>query len=825
MLEHYFRMALRGFARHKLYSVINIVGLGVALTCAILIVLFVKDQLSYDSWIPGTRNLYRLEVTFHIPGQAPFALSACPFPVLTAAGREIPQVKAVVHVVAEDMTVSAGERQFPETVTVADPNFFRVIKLPLLEGDPSRVLAQPESIVLSQHEAHKYFGDADPVGKTLRVSGVRDKCQQTDSACYSEAHLLTVTGVLRNLPHETQLVADFVIPNTSRADELAQMDKDDGWLDANGDYAYVDLAPGARPRAVVRSVEALVDRSVDRRQFGLDRPASQVMQFDLTPFRAVHLTGGKLGGMTPTASRAMVIGLALVAVLIVLVASFNFMNLATARATLRAREVALRKLTGARRRQLAAQFLGEAVLTTLVALAAALSAVEVVLPAYARFLGEPIVLHYLADWELIIALVGGAVVVGLLSGFYPAVVLSGFRPATALRGGGPAPGGTGLLRSSLVVCQFAVSIGLAVAAIVVFRQVEFARSTDWGFARDNIIVVRGIGNVGLATREALQRVLSSGPGIVGAALSTVAPFDLDDVRNMSVRPQGSTGAIAAQWIDITPEFPGLYSMRLLAGRFLSRSHGRDISADWADKGVLVNLEMAHRMGLTPEQAVGKGFEVPGVSLKMPMRIVGIVANAMYYDPRSPARATVYVVDPSRYLSLSVKVRADQLPAAESYIDRTLRSLAPGTALTRYFLSDSFAELFRPDEKEGEMFAAFAGVAVLIACLGLFGIVVFTAARSTKEIGIRKISGARTFDIVRLMLWRISVPVLAANLIAWPAAYFYLRHWLESYVHRISLSPSYFLAAGGAALLIAWATVYTNTLLLARGSPVRALRYE
>lgn len=825
MLGHYLRLAARGFAHHRLYSLINIVGLAIALTCAILIVLFVRDELSYDAWIPGTRNLYRLEVTFHIPGQAPFALSVCPFPVLTAAGKEIPQVKAVTHVVVEGMTVSAGDRQFPEEVTVADPNFLQVIRLPLLEGDSSRALAQPESIVLSQHEARKYFGDADPIGKTLRVSGVRDKCEQTDAACYSESHVLTVTGVLRELPHNTQLVADFVIPNTSRADEMAQMDKDSGWLDANGDYAYMDLVPGARPEAVIRSVEELVDRSVDRRQFGLDRPASQVMRFDLTPFRAVHLKGGRIGGMTPPGSRALVIGFTLVAGLIVLVASFNFMNLATARASLRAREIALRKLSGAKRRQLAAQFLGEAVLTTLLALAVALAAVEVVLPPYARFLGDPIYLHYLADWELVASLVAGTVVVGLLSGFYPALVLSGFRPATALRGSGPTPGGTGLLRSSLVVGQFAVSIGLAVAAIVVFRQIQFARATDWGFASKNMIVVRGIGNVALATREGLQRVLNNGPGIVGAALSTVVPFDLDDVRNMAVRPLGSAGTIAAQWVDITPEFPELYSMRLLAGRFLSRAHGRDVSADWADKAVLINLEMAYRMGLTPQQAIGKRFEVPGVSLSLPMRIVGVVANAMYYDPRSAARATVYVVDPTRYLSLSVRVRADQLPAAESYIDRTLRSLAPGVALTRYFLSDSFEGLFLRDEKQGEMFAAFAGVAVLIACLGLFGIVVFTAARSTKEIGVRKISGARSLDILRLMLWRISVPVLVANLIAWPVAYVYLRHWLDSYVHRIPLSPLYFLTAGLGALVIAWATVYVNTLHLARTSPVHALRYE
>ncbi|HXR93866.1 MAG TPA: FtsX-like permease family protein, partial [Steroidobacteraceae bacterium] len=524
-------------------------------------------------------------------------------------------------------------------------------------------------------------------------------------------------------------------------------------------------------------------------------------------------------------SRTIVLGFALVAALIVLVASFNFMNLATARATLRAREIAVRKLTGAKRRQLMAQFLGEAVLTALISLIVALSAVEVVLPAYSRFLGDTAALHYIADWRLIAALIGGTIVVGLLSGLYPSLVLSGFRPAAALKTGGAGTSGSGLMRSSLVVGQFAVSIGLAVAAMVVFQQVQFARARDWGVDSRNMIVIAGIGNLPLAARERLQQVLNGGPGIVGAALSSAVPFSPNDIGNMAVRPLGSTGTIETQWIDITPEFPDLYSMRLLAGRFLSQSRGSDTSADWADKSVLINLEMARRMGLTPEQAVGKGFEVRGINLKIPMRIAGVVANGLYYDPRSPARATLYLVDPSRYLSLSVKVRAGQLPEAETYIDHTLRSVAPGVALTRYFLSDSFEGMFRPDEKQGEMFAAFAGIAVLIACLGLFGLVVFTAERSTKEIGIRKVSGARTFDVLRLMLWRISVPVLVANLVAWPAAYAYLRHWLEGYAYRISLSPVYFLAAGGAALLIAWTTVYVNTWMLARTSPVHALRYE
>jgi putative ABC transport system permease protein len=825
MLKHCLRMALRGFVRHKLYSFINIIGLTVALTCAILILLFVRDQLSYDGWIPGSLNLYRLEVTFHAPGQPPLALALCPFPVLTAVGKQIPQVAAVTHVVLEKMTVSAGGRWFAERVTVVDPDFFRLIKLPLLEGSAAQVLAQPESIVLSQHAARKYFGDVDPVGKTVRVSGVWDKCQPGDLACYRQSHVLTVTGVLRDLPYNTQLVADFVMPNTSQADLMSPMYKEGGWTNGNGVSGYVELAPGADRSAVLRSVAALIDRSVDRKGFGLPMKASRFEQFDLTPFREVHLTSDKLGDMTPPGSRTIVFGFTLVAALIVVIACFNFMNLATARASLRAREIALRKLTGASRRHLVAQFLGEALLTAVISLALALSLVEVVLPVYDGFLGNPLALHYLSDWKLLAALAGGTVAVGFLSGLYPALVLSGFRPAAVLKAGGAGSSGSGALRSALVVGQFAVSIALAVATLVMFRQVQFSHGRDGGFDRRNMIVIRGLGNVAPAERGGLQRLLNGGPGIIGAALSNVVPFNPDDVRTMAVQPQGSTSTIDAQWIEFTPEFQNLYSMRLLAGRLLSNAHGRDVAADWADKNVLVNLEMAHRMGLTPDEAVGKRFELPGISLATPMKIVGVVDNAMYYDPRSPARASVYLVNPTDYLTLSVKVRGGELRAAEAYIDHTLRSFAPGAALSRYFLSNSFEGLFRADEKQDAMFAAFAGIAVLIASLGLFGLAVFTAERRTKEIGVRKVSGARTADIMKLMLWRISIPVLAANVVAWPLAYYYLQQWLGHYAYRISLSPAYFLAAGTGALLIAWATVYANTLRLARTNPVHSLRYE
>jgi len=816
MLKHYLRMALRGFVRHRLYSFINVAGLSIALACAILILLFVRDQVSYDDWIPDTQNLYRLQVTWYEQGGRLLATALSPFPVLNAMKAEIPGVAAVTHVVPEQMTVGSGDHQFLRTVTVVSPNFFQVIRLPLVAGDPATVLTEPESIVLSQSMARAYFGRSHPVGQFLEVSGVAPfECKPDDNACFAATHTLRVTGVMRDLPHNTQLVADFVMPNTARADQLTPAEKEGAWTGTLGNISYIKLAPGTKQEKVLQELRPILDRSVKTGSSSLT--GSQLEHYSLTRFRDVHLTSGKFGELKPTGSRATVYGFALIALLIVLVACCNFMNLATARATLRAREIGLRKVVGAKRRELVVQFLVEAVSTTLLALAIALSLVEILLPFCRRFLDEPIGTHYLNDWKLLGATIVGAVVVGLLSGAYPAIVLSGFRPVSTLKSSGAPHSSSGLLRSALVVGQFVVSIGLGIAVAVILRQIHFGRTLDLGFDRSDMVVIKSAGGISADARVRLARVLRSGPGIAGAALSNVVPFDTGWAFNEIVHVQGDVTSVTAHVVMISPEFPSLYGMRLLAGRLLSADRGQDMQGE----SVLINAATARRFGFTVVQAVGKTIDLGGSHL----RVVGVLNDAMKEGLRSAVWPVVYMVDTKDCILLSVRVRPNRLPEALSFIDHTWRSFAPTAAMQRYFMSDAFDDLFTSDDRQGMMLVAFVTIAIVIASLGLFGLVVFTTERRTKEVGIRKVSGARTGDIVRLMLWRISVPVLLANVIAWPLAYVYLHRWLEGYAYRISLNPLYFLGAGAAALLIAWGTVYANTLRLARTSPIHALRYE
>lgn len=827
MLRHHLITALRSLAYHRLYSIINIAGLSIGLAAAVLIVLYVRDELSYDDWIPGTANLYRLEATFHIPGTDPAPFAMASYPVVTAIRGQIPQVRAAIHVHPESMTVGLGDRQFRETVTFVDPDFFQVIRLPLADGDPARVLAEPESVVLSQSTARKLFGSLDPIGRTLTLApDSHSSCDSNDAACLSMVYTVTVTGVVRDLPHNTQFVMDMVVPSNSRADSMPAFEKANDWTSLDGNFGYLELTPGADPAAVVSAVKSILDRSFDPRKLGVNLPMSEFEQYRLTPLRETHLTSDQFRGMTPGGSWTTVYGLSAIALLIVIIACCNFTNLATARATLRAREIAVRKLGGAKRWELIVQLLIEAVLFSVASLVIALALVEIALPPYSRFLGRPIALHYLADWPLLAALVAASMAVGVASGMYPAVVLSRFRPALSLRSRPDGFGSPGMLRAALVIVQFAISIGLGIIALVVVRQVEFARQVDLGFDRDGVVIVRGIGGLTPSTRDSLASALRANPQIAAVSYSNAVPFELSYVDNDQIRTSGGPVAVAAQVINIDPEFASLYGMKVLAGRFLSEQRGEDLTTRRATvRNMLINATGARRLGFSPEQAVGQSVSVGG---RYTGRIVGVLNDTKLQGMRSPVPPELFYFDQADAHAMrlmSLRIRGELAPQTLSFIDRTWRSFVSGAAIDRYYLSEAFDTLFQPDQKQGQILGLFVGIAMVIACLGVIGLAVFTAERRTKEIGVRKIAGARTQAIVSLMLWRISVPVLIANLIAWPLAYSYLNRWLEGYAYRISLSPAYFLAGGAVALLAAWTAVFAHTLRLARTSPIHALRYE
>ncbi|HMH64936.1 MAG TPA: ABC transporter permease [Rhizomicrobium sp.] len=824
MFRNYLVIALRNIIRHKLYSFINIGGLAIGLACVIFVLLFIRDELSYDTWIPDTQNLYRIEMAIQLPGRDPLLTSMTPFPMPAEMRNEIPEVTAMTRLYNNySMTLMVGDRQFRQRIDSVDPNFFNVIKLSLVKGDPERVFVDPQSLVLSESAARRYFGDADPVGKIISTAA---NCAVTDTACLGRMISLKVTGIVRDIPYNSQLEGEVFLPNTSIADRNDQQSKRN-WHNENG-HGYVRLLPGTDPNTVIAKMAPLLDRTVtgELSASGVALKGSQAYSVHLTRFRDVHLNSQRWGGnMTPAGSRTTLYGVGIIGLLILLVACFNFMNLATARALLRAREIAMRKTHGANRGQVIVQFLGEAVLMALLSLVLALALVEMLQPAFSRFLQHPVGLHYAGDGPLLLIILGVTIVAGLVSGSYPALVLSGFRPAGVLRANTGGQAGSGRLRAGLVVLQFAVSIGLGIAATVVFSQINFARNIDLGFHKDNVLVIDGVGLLKLDGQESFTQRLKSNPDILDVAMTGMLPFD-------SSR-SSSTAQLAGhpEFVDLNERIVGtnavqLLGMKLVAGRLLSDKRAQDqVNSTGAPvdglHNILIDQAGAARLGLLPQQALSQTVVIGTTHLQ----IVGVLADAKFDGAREPTRPSVYLYGPNYRGFAMIRIRPGAIPQTVEFVDRAWHDFAPTKAVRRYFLDDEFSKLYQADERQGEMFGVFVLVAIFIACLGLFGLAAFTVGRRTREIGIRKVFGARTRDVVFLLLWQFSIPVLIANLIAWPIAWYYLHGWLQGFAYRIPLSPLYFLNAGALALLIAWATIIAHALRVARANPIHALRTE
>jgi putative ABC transport system permease protein len=822
MIGNYLIVAFRNLVRHKLYSFINIAGLTVGLTCAIFIILFVRDQLSYDRWIPGTENLYRLEMRINSPGKPSMPSAMTPFIAAQAALDNIPEVQARARLVRHAATILVGNRQFPQNVDFVDPNFLEMIRLPLAAGDPASVFSRPESAVISQAAARRYFGGDPAVGKTVVISG--QHCDPKTLACEATQRPLVVTGIMRDLPHNTQLDVDVLVSNISAAFPIDRKASPNWfWLDG---WSYVRLAPGADPKAVMGKLKAVFDRFADpMKAMNIKEKGSDAETPYLTPFADAHLSTDRFYGMTPPGSWTFVYGFSAIGVLILLIACFNFTNLATARAMMRAREISLRKVVGAKRRQLIVQFLGEALVTAMIALVLALAFTEMLLPLLDRVLGLPIQLDYFQDWQLLLLIIGVGASAGLLSGAYPALVLSAFRPASTLRMTGAAGQGAGLTRTALVVLQFAVSIGLGIAAAVIFAQISFSRNVDLGFRKDAIVVLN-IRNIPPDTVDSLARALRAGADIAAVAASDDIPFS-GGHDHASVSRPGSASVENMVMVPASPDYIRLYGIRLLAGRPLSDQHAMDglpLARVLAGQqmNIVVNATAARRLGYAPQEAVGKTVTLAGF-MHNSVTIVGVVADTKQDGPKSAVEGTMYMYARSQVLgTVSVRIR-DQ--AALAFIDRTWHAFAPTVAIQRHFLDDDYDKQFQGDERQGTLFGLFVGIAIFIACLGLFGLAAFSTERRTREIGLRRTFGAGKNDIIWMLLWQFSVPVLIANAIAWPVAWYYLHDWLQGFAYRITLSPLYFLGAGAIALVIAWATVFTHARRVAGANPIHALRYE
>jgi putative ABC transport system permease protein len=828
MLRNYLTAAFANLARNWLYASITIFGLSAGFAAAILIGLYVRDEYSFERFIPGYQDVYRLQLDLALPGQK---LTEMDYSVGTAAANlalDFPEVRYVARIEALQQSLGRGELRSIDTVSWADPDLFRVIPFRTLAGDPVAALHAPDGLVMTRSMARKYFGEDLPIGKTLLVGqGLDINITGPEAQLFATPHAMRVLAVLEDQPSETHLSARIFGSGLAAGSILALEDRHPSPYNENA-LTYVRLKPGASPDHIRAGLRAFADR-----HYAAPNGAASALRPRLVALKDIHFTAKDWGDiLRQPGDRAVDAGIAAVGVMIVLIAAINFITLMTARATRRAVEVGVRKAVGAGRSDLVIQFMGEAMIYVLAAMLIAAAAVELLLPSVNAFLDRTIVFDYLTNPGLAGVILGAALATAVVAGLYPAVVLSSFRPAQVLKGGGPQGGGSAGVRQVLVIAQFAILIGLVVISATIYRQTSFAIDGALRLNADQVVRISSVCEL------ALKQQLALAPGVKSVACASNAVEGQGMSKTMVVVPGRPMVSLNIASVDVG--YLEMHGLTPAAGRFFTRDHGQDVVLDRPGAGpddqpsVVLNQTAVRQLGFrSPNDAVGRSISwgrwsaAPGAGVFPPMRssqVVGVVKDFTLASIRTPIEPTIYFVDPAgRYIT--IRLDGARVPEALAAVDRIWRTTGHTRPIVRTFESQAVQELYKDVKVQGVAITICSGLAILIACLGLFALAAFTTERRTKEIGVRKAMGASTFDVVRLLLWQFTQPVLWANLIAWPLAWWTMRRWLDGFAYRVDLPVWLFAAASAAAVLIAWLTVSIHSWLVARARPVLALRYE
>jgi putative ABC transport system permease protein len=823
MLRNYLIVAIRTLTRNRAHAAINIGGLALGLAGCLLILTYIRHESSFDNWLPDSERIYQVQSTSHEPGQPVTRSQDSPNPVREALPQGFSEIEAITALRAgQTVTTREGQPIFIDVQTV-DGSFFRVLDLPFLRGSAAQALPNINSVVLTRSEAIQQFGSDDVLGRTMSLGTGPDK---RDYA---------VSGVLKDLPSNSSLQLSLLF-----REDPTQRDPRMGWSWLTRQH-YVKLRPGADAKGINAAMHDWEKRVIPSQASGKISPAD-TLDLKLVPIGAVHLGEAQLGALTPPGDTGMLKTFAVVALLTLGMAVMNFVNLTTARATQRAREVALRKTMGATRAQIIVQFLGESLLSAGIAMLLALTLAELVLPAISQGIHADLRITYLGRDGMLLPTVLLFVVTGVLGGLYPAFYLSRFRPAVVLRSSKSqvdTPGG-GRLRTFLVVVQFAIAIGLIGCTTVIYSQTRFAETVDPGYRRDGLIQVDAAWNFAGDDHEyqAAHREMLAVAGVAGAGrtnLGLVATREND----VAVQAPGGSSGLSLGMYSIDPDYFHTMDMHLVSGRWLGTAQAKDrlVSTDASSQAepsapvargvnVVINRKAAGLLGFaTPDAAVGKTIRVGTGDDALAATIVGVVGDTRVRTARDAIEPVIYFYDPDHTSQVIVRYAGARPGEVMAGLTRVWRKFEPEIPFQARFAEEVVGEAYVADQARAVLFAIFSGLGVLISCLGLYSLAAFATERRTKEIGIRKVLGATARDILRLLAWQFSKPVVLANLIAWPVGWWAMRDWLNQFDLRIPLTITPFALAGLLALAIALITVAGHALRAARLRPIHALRYE
>ena len=793
MIKNYIKIAYRNFKRQKVYTFINMFGLTAGIATCLVIFLFVTHELSYDKHHKDLDRIYRVAVRSESPTYNSDSATICA-PVAQVLRDNFPEVEEV----AQAFRVQAGlmERDeikfYEDTRIFADNEIFKILTIPFLQGNPQTALTRPYTMVISDRISKKYFGDMEPLGQILQLKEIDYQ----------------VTGVVADPPENTHFKYDIFLSMTTLKDRYPF----DRWFISNF-YIYIKVKPQIHMASLEEKVAKIALNYAPKEQM----LENETITYFLQPVGGIHLHSHLRSESEPGLNPLYLYIFTAIGIFVLLIACINFINLSTARSTQRAKEVGIRKVIGARRSQLIRQFYGESTVIILAALVFALLLVGGILPYLNSFLGKSFSVTSLIQPQVLVFLLLLVSFIGLAASGYPALLLSAFQPSRVFKINLPIRGRGSNLRKTLVVGQFALSIALIAGTLVVYQQLHFMKNQNLGLELEQKLILPVRGPLDIEDNyETIKAKYLQYPSILGASVSSEVPGQKLSRWNTQAVGEGIEDEPVLNHIYIGPDFIKEYGIKMIAGR----DFNRDVSTDIKEAYIL-NRAAAAEYGWTPEEAIGKKLQ----SIFDPCVVIGVTEDFHYQGLQTVIEPLTMIWRPDSLYYITLRINTQKLPETMATVKQEWAAFFPGFPFDYFFLDSTFEQEYQSENKISRMFTAFTALGVIIACLGLLGLASYTAEQKTKEIGIRKVLGASTREIVLLLTREFIKWVAIANVIAWPVTYLVMSRWLTNFTYRIQIGLGVLLAAAALALIIALATVSVQSFRAAAADPVKALKYE
>ena len=802
MLKNYFKIALRNILKYKIFSFINIFGLALGLAACILVGLFIWQELNYDSYHLNCENIYRVSMKITGPPVSTKILHLAQTPAIVATNlkQNFPEIdkSSRIYFSNDNLITYKDKRILEDEVIFADEDFFDIFNYKILQGNPNKFLREKNTIIITQKTADKYFGKENPIGKIINYNNKLD---------------LKIEGVIENVPINSHFTFSMVATYETLVD-LPVRNYLNQWGATFGSYTYIML----NNRTNVTEFENKISHFLTTKMDTSDQSKHTVI---LQPLKSIHLHSNLEDEITPNSSIKYLLILSSIALFILILAVINFVNLTTARALKRAREIGVRKVFGASRLELSRQFLGESVLITLIALAFALVMIELFIPSFSQLIGKTLIYNCFGSAYILFVIVASTIIIGIFAGLYPAFVLTHYQPALIMKGEAKqGKSGTAILRKCLILFQFSISIILIIFTILINQQVNFMRSFDMGFDKDLVVILKTPERMSYNS-ETVKSEINAIPGVIESSVSLGAPLQGSGFGTNLIEKDDKEMRVKVKMIDFN--YLDFYNIPLLAGRKFSEL----IDSDFRTVTV-VNESTVKSLGFSSnEEAIGHAYTISLSDGEKPFKpkIVGVVKDFNFESLHENVSPLLFMNWTYLFKEVSIKINPKNIPETLKEVKHVWEKFYPAHPFAYSFLDDDIDKMYNAEERSFRVVSFFSVLAIIIACMGLLGLTIYTSEQRRKEIGIRKILGASISNIMKNLSLEFIKLVLIANAIAWPVSYLLINKWLASFPYKVNINVSIFVIAGMIALFISFITIGYTVFRISFSNPVTSIKYE